>query len=884
MEFQNKYRLYKYTLINPSFGKQPLYSAPKGWVDQGFNIKRSSDYYGMFREFSEQVVTFVKEGRRFLLKVLENEGIEGTCQYIVERYNKATYEYEDYFSGYIDFSTKLETRKTFECKIIDSQFEATIRNREDIAVQLFDLMSIDQQEMVGYTNEGEFVRLAERTDFLFSTLNSDKDTSYQYTGFEGVAPLLKIISQEDENVRENEDSPGSSLSAFFNNTTGESIEIEINGSADFVAELTQGNLIPKVRVYNNDNSLNSEINLDLEEEIISSSPLFGVIRFYGDFSLEFEMPASTYLVMYLDLEGSGSSQVSIDAPLVLDFTIKTETATIVETTILGMRYHEAGNRIVQSYTNTQNAFYSELLGCTDSEPRQYASDGDMSLGMVLNGKLIRGFNTEESVLSASWKDFFESISKNRCACFTVEEIDGQKVARIEEMKYAFDDRIILTIENAKDIGFEYGQDWAYNKIDAGYDKSAYEERNGLLEYNNKSEYSTFIKSIKNDLDLVVPFRADNEAFSIGRKLPKKDFPTTDSDIDEDNFMLDLVRNETPTEVINGDFEQPFGTDWQFTGVATRTELLGSNRAFLNNTPSELWQDIVTSDSAIRVFRFSYQLIGTYDNFPPLITDYVPMLFRIELTDGVDTYYALNDGSWQVEENTINYTSLLPVDPFSLQSFLNYELTLNALPVTGTITIKFLSAPLDPFGNVRNAFVVIDDVFLAQQARFRARTNEGFDYIKNTLNNDKSFNIRYSPGHILRNWGKIIRSSLEKYTSSFLVYNTSDKNSQMISKETGEPEIAENTNVLVNDLDESFFLPEVIKFNAPVGNAEISAINSNFASDGKPKKYGIIKVRDELNPELYYYGWIVNVNSGAKREEKTWELLMVNTNNITPYEE
>lgn len=881
-EFPNKQRLYRYELVHTSgFGVQPLYNAPSGWRDEGYNFKRSSDYFGMFREYSEQVVTFTKEGRRFLLKILENGGIESICQYVVKKFNFDTHTYDTYFSGNIDFSTKKVTRKTFECKIIDSSFEATLRNREDNKIQLFDLTTIDQQQMIGYTNEGEFILLPERTDFLFSTLKSDRDISYDFSGFQGIVPLLKIVSQEDDNVTENQDTPNIQTSAFFTNRTGEEILIEVEGEADFIATIINANFIPEMRVYQvSNNDLVTKIPLNLQEEIIEEVSSFQIKkRFFGNFTFNYQMPDETYAAMYLDLEGT---RVIVDAPLVLDFTIKTETATIPDSSVKAMLYHEVGSRIVYSYTNQYDSFVSDLLGRTDSEPRTYSSDGDLSLGAVMNGKLIREFTEDESVLSASLKEYFETINRLRCACFTVEEIGGKKVARIEEMKYAFDDRIILTIDNAKDISFEVNQDWIFNKITAGYDKAAYEERNGLLEFNNKSEYSTFIKTVKNDLDLVIPWRADSQGFTEGRNLPKKDFPTTDSDIDEDNFILDLVRNESATEVVNGDFEQPLSTGWNSIGSISRYAILNSTRAFLNDSVAELIQIIPITETSQRTFRFSYQMEGSPPSyFPPLITDFVPMYFQLSINNGVDTYYIDSSGQWSLTEQRVNFVALVPTLQENIQSFYNYELALDVMPITGNLSIRFYGSDKDPFGNERDARVVLDDVFLAEQARYTARTNEGFDYIQNTLNNNKVFNVRYSPGRIIRNWGKIIRSGLEKYLSSSLVYNTSDKNSKMISKLTGEPEVKENENILVNDLDQSFLLPETIKFDAPVGLDEISTINSNFASDGKPKKYGIVKVRDELNHELYHYGWIVNVNSGAKTESQSWELIMVNTDKITP---
>lgn len=880
MEFQNKYRLYEYYLIHDSgYGPQKLYNAPTGWVDQGYNFKRSSEYYGMFREFSDQVVTFTKEGRRFLLKILENQGIEAECKYVVKKFNFTTHLYDDYFNGYIDFSTKKVTRKTFECKIIDSTFEATIRNREESEVQLFSLLTKDRQQMVGYTNEDEFITLPERIDYLFSTLKSDKDENYYYSGYRGIVPVLKVETKEDDNISDADNAPNEFASAFYRNNTGESISVEIDGNADFTAYGGGGVLYPKLRIYNSDFTLNNEINLELTAEVISSSGQAFKIRFSGEIDLGFNMPANTYLAMYLDWQGTGN--VRIDSPLILDFTIKTQSDTIETDTVKGMLYHEAFNRIIQSYTNTQNAFYSELLGRTDSEPRSYASDGDLALGALMNGKLFRGFTTDESNLTASLKDFYETINRLRCACLTIEEIGGQKVVRVEDMKYAFDDRIILTIDNAKDISFEVNQDWIFNKIKAGYDKAAYEERNGLLEYNNKSEYTSTIKTVKNTLDLVCPYRADNEGINQCRQIPKSLNPTTDSEFDEDNFILDLVRNENPTEIVNGDFSSLTG--WSTTGTVNLVTILGNQRAKISNTESTLYQSVVVSNDKSRKIRFSYQLAS---NEQPafILGNFVSISFQVKITDGLDTYYLNNLGEWTNSELKIIYSTLLPIKQTSIQNFINYEIETDTLPIIGTITITFYSAPLDIFGNIRDAFVIIDDVYMAEQARYTARTNEGFDHIQNTLNNEKSFNIRYSPGRIIRNWGQIIRSGLEKYLSSYLSYDRADKNSKMISKLTGESEVAENEDIAVNTLEQSFLLPETIKFDAPVGIDEITAINGNFTSDGKPKKYGIVKVRDEINPELYHYGWIVKFNSGAKKESQNWELIMVNTNKITPYEE
>jgi hypothetical protein len=866
IEFQNRRRKYRYFLNNSSLGLKELYDVPEGWENAGFKWKRSETYWGLFRNYTAESFNFVKEGRRYLQQVEREQGIEAVVELIVKEYDLSTYEYTEIFRGEIDMASFVETILRFEVKVNDSDFENKIKTRDEINIKLTSTETLDGLTLPGFTNEGQHIVLPERRDFLFNTLKADESQIWYTTH----AIALNVESNEDNAITSSPGgtNPTASAVSFYKNETGEDVQVNLNGIFGAIIDNESGyqrTLNARFQVYELGGFVRSVTiyTVTLEDREIVN-PL-----------ISFDESILVEDGQWLTLVFGGIDVILSNYNI--EFNANTQSGTIEETTLLTYLWHEKFTRILQSITNEITPFYSELLGRTDSENVDYNEDGELSLACTTNGKLIRGFTLEEAPLYANLKDSFDSINAIRPVGLGIETINGIKTARLEQREYFFDERVILTFDNANEITREAYPDLIFNKIKSGYDKAAYEEREGLLEYNNKSEWTNIISTIKNNIDNIAPYRADNAGITFARKLQKINKPTEDSQYDEDNFIINLVRGEASNRIQNGDFNlvQPDPlVNWTYQDVIVES-ILGNARAVIaDNTSAYLQQSFTVNADDVLDISFVFNILGQQG----LIA--VAAEFQLILTDGVDTYYINSNGEWQESDSKALTGFVFPTNRSNIQGFYNYSKTTEAAPITGTCTLKYLG--------LNNYETLIDEVRIATSAKFKARTTEGFDVIENTINNTESYNIAWSPGRMLRNWGYIWRGFLEKHLNSYIRFSKSEKNSNMRSQLTGGDLIVENEDVIINDLDTPIWKAEKITFEAPVNIQTIQTLNGTFTADDKPKIYGIVKFRQTEN-DLYFYGYILSVeitgDKGTSSNNRTgqFEVLTVNTDYVTPIE-
>jgi len=167
---------------------------------------------------------------------------------------------------------------------------------------------------------------------------------------------------------------------------------------------------------------------------------------------------------------------------------------------------------------------------------------------------------------------------------------------------------------------------------------------------------------------------------------------------------------------------------------------------------------------------------------------------------------------------------------------------------------------------------VEDIFLVDTLRsgggFRARTDEGFTLITGGADVENSFNLLLSPKRNLLRNGNKIRAGLEKDLGTYLRFQAADKNTTLATQLTTESDLlSENADVLVNDLEEPFFLPEFYTLECEMRYEDLTAILTN------PK--GLIKLSD------IKYGWIWDLSLPGNENKVSLKLLRANLYVITP---
>jgi hypothetical protein len=273
--------------------------------------------------------------------------------------------------------------------------------------------------------------------------------------------------------------------------------------------------------------------------------------------------------------------------------------------------------------------------------------------------------------------------------------------RIEKLSYFFQQTIVLTLSNCKDIEESVAVNMMYNTISAGYDKfDPVGSVAGMNEYNTKSQFTNIIKSIKKDLSIVSPYRADDAGIGKARLTGKTG---TDINTDEGNYLLSVVRD-------------------------------GS--------------DVIT------------------------------------------------------------------------------------------------------------------------------RTMEGFDSITGTVSDEGGYNVMYSPSRNLRRHGHVLSAFLKLYPTSEIVYTHQERNSQLISQETGGDLITETDDILVSALEAPIWETTKYTFETPIRTTDIDTLEDD--TGGIPNIYGVVKFRQNAEDPIWKYGWILSmrVKDDGVTSTAKFELLKV----------
>jgi len=166
-----------------------------------------------------------------------------------------------------------------------------------------------------------------------------------------------------------------------------------------------------------------------------------------------------------------------------------------------------------------------------------------------------------------------------------------------------------------------------------------------------------------------------------------------------------------------------------------------------------------------------------------------------------------------------------------------------------------------------------DIFILDTVRkeggYIVRSVEDFEQSEDLSNMDILINLAISPKRNLLRWGSYLRGFLEKYLTSLIIWQTSDKNTKLSSTETGQSTITENSDIVVSDLADPLWHPETFDIEVPIKETDIDYINAN--------PYGIVKI------SATEFGWILNYKSKNENRKSTFRLLRVNTSYVTPGE-
>lgn len=246
-------------------------------------------------------------------------------------------------------------------------------------------------------------------------------------------------------------------------------------------------------------------------------------------------------------------------------TIETQ-STFAETECEAVLIHEAFNQVVDAIADSDNNFYSEFYGRTDSDKQTYAEDGEGSALALTNGLNIR--QIPDKKVFASFDDLFAAC--NALHNVGVGQVNGK--IRIEKMEYFYPNTNILTLPNVPEYEIKVDSKRLYNKIETGYSKWETEVRGGLDEPCTNHEYSTAIKSAGN-YSVKAPYIASSYAIELTRR--KNAAFNSDLDdwrYDNDNFFISLIRAPYGNPHVPKKYSDGFTSGSNMAGLTTAYNL------------------------------------------------------------------------------------------------------------------------------------------------------------------------------------------------------------------------------------------------------------------------------------------------------------------------
>jgi len=667
----------KYSFLLDSYA---LKFAPDGWEDDEYTLQRDMKLFGVFRKFANSEMKFVKDGRDYLRDVYEAGGVNSTCLFTVTEL-LTTGVIRNRFVGHIDFSTYKITELSVDVQVIDGSFTDLILTRSKTEVNLLSSKTVDglilpasptQKITIPEINLNQIAQWSgvDDSDYLVAYAPIMQVTRSEFLETASVAgsqPMLLLDATQDY--------PGITF-AFDLNLT---LDQEAGVDAEYTIQLY-------LQRYNG----GSYIEHVYESIAVLASGPFPYNQNITD-SVTFDLNTGDSLKFYLvttDLSGSGKiTHTDITASLTaLD-------ATLPEKEIDSFLYHEAFEKIIELYTEFYGRFKSDFFGRTDIG---YAADG--VIGAIATGRFIRGAYTLNETFPIPLDRLFNSLQSIYCLGMGIELIDGVEKVVVEPMSHFFSNQIVLDVSDRlapETIEKEYAPELAFNRIAAGYNSYDYLSLGGVYEYNTTSKFTTCIKPVDKELNIVSPYRADMSG------------------------IITIIRES-----------------------AENKDVQGENEVFILDT--------------------------------------------------------IRDG-----ENYI------------------------------------------------------------------VRAVEGFEQSEDFGNRDILINLNISPKRNLLRWGSYLRGFLEKYLDSFVIWQTSDKNTKLSSTETGQSAVVENADILVSDLADPLWHPETFSIEVPIKESDIDYINAN--------PYGIVKLTSSE------YGYILSYKSKNENHKSEFKLLRVNTDYVTPSE-
>lgn len=504
---------------------------PDGWQDKAVRWGRNIRWPGVMRSFTTPF-RFVKDGAYILRYIYYGtKGIQSECYLLIQIQDPRTGVYEEWYTGALDFSQKNDQRDYFEVNVMESGLPEFLNANDDtvyeIPVDVPDALEVKADGTILKANASYVIQEGESTGnfTLLGCLFTNSEGTFRDILFNTqnnfIADNINVppVSPDSTDYLIRNDGPAQIFNFHFKyqvkrpDTPGlYTIYFDISNGSSFVIET-----IPFTQNIGVGELL--DIDLELPVTLQQGERLFVSVGNAGVAGHYVYSPGGTLDITF-------------------DYRFR-------ETTVKCLRGSYVFNELVKKITNGKyqgastllnNEAFDFVLTCVDA---------------------IRGLPGAK--IKTSLNDFVDSYNVPFCVGLGIE---GGK-AILEKENYYFRNTVIASLGEVANLRSKPATDRLFNAVKIGWPNPDINDVNGRYEFNTTHFYTTSITKVQKTLEKVSVYRSDCYGFeSLRINLTGK--TTTDSESDNDVFMLNIVSDGTGGYILN----RPAFTS--ITGVPTDT--------------------------------------------------------------------------------------------------------------------------------------------------------------------------------------------------------------------------------------------------------------------------------------------------------------------------
>lgn len=324
-------------------------------------------------------------------------------------------------------------------------------------------------------------------------------------------------------------------------------------------------------------------------------------------------------------------------------------------------------------------------------------------------------------------------------------------------------------------------------------------------------------------------------------------------------------------------------------IQFKTSLKKQIEAFEVLTPLAWWVEPFEDKEVLRIEKLSYtqqNFIGIYygkkDSNNRMA--YIPPQKMVRVTAPKLYYSSATIGSSKTGSNYQDFFGLTAFCGNADFSFINEKIPNPYVKLTedrmGDIDVEITRRK--PFENYPDRDTDMDDDIFFLDCKLVGlsyslkKWQDVYEVApKNIYRPDSAYNF-FSPARLLKNHGYVINAGLRKYPNEFIRWSSSNCNSSLITKKTGEEELYESppdplpSGSKIDDfsishsiLDGARVNPMRAKFTMPVP-LEVEMQINGYNPDGIPNWYGLVAV--SVNGNVEYFRFVdVDTNKEGKHQ-------------------